>query len=580
MICWTLGITEHHNAVDNVLALINLVLLTGHVGRYGSGLNPLRGQNNVQGGGDMGALPNRLPGFQHVENDALRAKFDEAWGVTVPPKRGWHLSEMFDAMERGELQAIYVIGENPLQSEADQTRAKHLLETREFMVVQDIFLTATAELADVVLPAAAAWAESEGTVTNSERRVQRVRKALDPPGEARDDLWIIYELARRMGHDWGSPVGRGRLERGPVAVAGPRRDVATSGSRSSAGSSGRATTRTTPASCSSTAGSGRTRCPGNRVPFVRGRARPAGRPARRRLPDPADDRPPPRLVQHRRPDRRLHLAAPPRRVARHLAGGRRAPTGSPTASGSASSSRRGQVEVPIRIDESLRPGLTFMTLHFQDDVATNLLTIDATDPKSGTAEFKATAIRIEKLPATSEAAVRDRDDRPGPDQHRHDRRRATSPGPSGSTRRSAGSAARPRWTRSPGSGRPTPTSGIFGWNDLAEDAHLDGRDAAARSAGSRSRSTSRRARWSTRRSPRRVGGRRHGPEARHRPAVRLRRLLRRPRRASVGGLLQRGLPVRARRPDRHRLSRSGQAGDYDRPAQRPGAAARESRCRT
>ena len=196
MICWTLGITEHHNAVDNVLALISLALLTGHVGRYGSGLNPLRGQNNVQGGGDMGALPDRLPGFQHVENDALRARFDAAWGVTVPPKRGWHLSGMFDAMERGELQAVYVIGENPVQSEADQHRAKHLLGTRDFMVVQDIFLTATAELADVVLPAAAAWAESEGTVTNSERRVQRVRKALDPPGEARDDLAIIFELAR------------------------------------------------------------------------------------------------------------------------------------------------------------------------------------------------------------------------------------------------------------------------------------------------------------------------------------------------------------------------------------------------
>jgi formate dehydrogenase major subunit len=116
MICWTLGITEHHNAVDNVVALINLALLTGHVGRYGSGLNPLRGQNNVQGGGDMGALPDRLPGFQHVENDALRARFDEAWGVPVPPKRGWHLSDMFDAMERGELTAVYVIGENPVQS--------------------------------------------------------------------------------------------------------------------------------------------------------------------------------------------------------------------------------------------------------------------------------------------------------------------------------------------------------------------------------------------------------------------------------------------------------------------------------
>src|SRR6187402_236567 len=162
MICWTLGITEHHNAVDNVLALINLALLTGHVGKYGSGINPLRGQNNVQGGGDMGALPNRLPGFQHVENDRLRAKFDEAWGVAVPAHRGWTLSEMFDAMERDELSTIYVIGENPLQSEADQTRARHLLEGLEFLVVQDLFLTKTAEIADVVLPATAAWAEAEG----------------------------------------------------------------------------------------------------------------------------------------------------------------------------------------------------------------------------------------------------------------------------------------------------------------------------------------------------------------------------------------------------------------------------------
>ena len=126
MICWTLGITEHHNAVDNVLALINLSLLTGHVGKYGSGLNPLRGQNNVQGGGDMGALPDRLVGFQHVEQDEPRDRCDQLWGVRVPPKRGWHLSDMFQAMDRGELTALYVIGENPMQSEAD----RHLTERR------------------------------------------------------------------------------------------------------------------------------------------------------------------------------------------------------------------------------------------------------------------------------------------------------------------------------------------------------------------------------------------------------------------------------------------------------------------
>jgi len=395
MICWTLGITEHHNATDNVLALINLVLLTGHVGRYGSGVNPLRGQNNVQGGGDMGALPNRLPGFQHVENTALRSKFDEAWGVPVPPHRGWTLSEMFDAMERDELQAIYVIGENPVQSEADQKRAKHLLESRDFMVVQDIFLTATAELADVVLPASAAWAESEGTVTNSERRVQRVRKALDPPGEARDDLWIIYELARRMGHDWGSPAAEDvwnevrRLS--PVHAGMSYQRLEELG-----GLQWPCYDETHPGELFLHSRLWEDPVPGNRAPFFAVEHDPPV--------DKLDDDFPIRLTTGRRLDsyntgvqtggytsplrRGESLDISPEDAARlDLADGERVRV----------TSRRGQVETPIRIDESLRPGLTFMTLHFQDDVATNLLTIDAVDPKSGTAEFKATAIRIDKL---------------------------------------------------------------------------------------------------------------------------------------------------------------------------------------
>src|SRR5438552_10616712 len=208
MICWTLGITEHHTSVDNVLALINLALLTGHVGRYGSGLNPLRGQNNVQGGGDMGAIPNRLPGFQDILDPVARAKFERVWGVALPPRYGWNLSEMFEAMERRDLKALFVIGENPCQSEADRHRAEAVLRGLEFLVVQDIFLTATASLADVVLPATATWCEAEGTVTSSERRVQRVRKALDPPAGARDDIEIMAELARRLGTDWGSPTAQ------------------------------------------------------------------------------------------------------------------------------------------------------------------------------------------------------------------------------------------------------------------------------------------------------------------------------------------------------------------------------------
>ena len=399
MICWTLGITEHHNAVDNVLALIDLVLLTGHVGRYGSGVNPLRGQNNVQGGGDMGALPDRLPGFQHVENDTLRAKFDAYWGATVPPKRGWHLSGMFDAMERGDLTAVYCIGENPVHSEADQKRARHLLESLDFMVVQDIFLTATAELADVVLPASAAWAEAEGTVTNSERRVQRVRKALEPPGDARDDLEIILELARRMGYDWGTTtaedVWNEVRELSPVHAGMSYKRLEELG-----GLQWPCYDENHPGELFLHSRLWEDPVPGNRVPFVAVDHDPPV--------DKLDDDFPIRLTTGRRLDsyntgvqtggytsplrRGESLDISPEDAERlGLIDGERVCV----------ISRRGQVETPIRIDESLRPGLTFMTLHFQDEVATNVLTIDATDPKSGTAEFKATAIRIEKLPTAA-----------------------------------------------------------------------------------------------------------------------------------------------------------------------------------
>jgi formate dehydrogenase major subunit len=396
MICWTLGITEHHNAVDNVLALISLALLTGHVGRYGSGLNPLRGQNNVQGGGDMGALPDRLPGFQHVEQDALRARFNAAWGVTVPPKRGKHLSAMFEAMEQGELTALYVIGENPAQSEADQAKAVRLLSGLDHLVVQDIFLTRTAQLADVVLPAAAAWAETEGTVTNSERRVQRVRKALEPPGEARDDLAVIFDLAHRLGADWGQPSAEAvwdELRRLSPVHAG----MSYARLEAEGGLQWPCYDETHPGELFLHSRLWEDPVPGNLAPFV-----PVDH-------DPPVDRLdadfPIRLTTGRRLDsyntgvqsgryrsplrRGESLDLSPEDVAAHrLADGERVRV----------VSRRGSVETPVRTDPSLRAGLAFMTLHFQDEVATNILTIDATDPKSGTAEFKATAIRIEKLP--------------------------------------------------------------------------------------------------------------------------------------------------------------------------------------
>jgi len=396
MICWTLGITEHHNAVDNVLALINLSLLTGHVGKYGSGLNPLRGQNNVQGGGDMGALPDRLPGFQFLENDAPRKRCEMVWGCDpLPAKRGWHLSGMFEAMDHGELNALYVIGENPMQSEADQGLTRRRLTGLDFLVAQDIFLTATAEIADVVLPAAAAWAESEGTVTNSERRVQRVRKAMDPPGDARDDLWIVYELARRMGTDWGEASAErtwDEVRRVAPAFAG----MSYARLEQLGGIQWPCWDDDHPGELFLHSRLWEDPVPGLRAPFV---------PVDHEPPvDRLDDDFPIRLTTGRRLDsyntgvQSGGFASPMRRGETldvspedaerlGLADGERVRV----------VSRRGAVEAPLRLDPGLRPGLAFMTLHFQDDVATNVLTIDAVDPKSGTAEFKATAIRIERL---------------------------------------------------------------------------------------------------------------------------------------------------------------------------------------
>jgi formate dehydrogenase major subunit len=399
-ICWTLGITEHHNAADNVFALINLALLTGHVGRYGSGLVPLRGQNNVQGGGDMGAIPNKLTGFQDVAtNMQARARFEAAYGAPIPPKPGWHLSLMFEAMERGELTACYIIGENPLRSEADTGRARKLLSGLEHFVVQDMFLTGTAELASVVLPATATWCEAEGTVTSSERRVQRVRKALEPPPGARDDIEIICEIARRLGTDWGHPSAE--------EIWNELRTL----SPMHAGMSYRRLEEH---------GGIQWPCYDEQHPgelFLHARLWEED-PARRGTPAPftpvEQDPPvdelspefPIRLTTGRRLDsfntgvQSGHYATPIRRPETlNLSPEDASALGMAEGEVVRVSSRRGSLQAPVHVDEQLRAGLAFMTLHFPDQVATNVLTLDAWDPKSGTAEFKATAIRVDKLDA-------------------------------------------------------------------------------------------------------------------------------------------------------------------------------------
>ncbi len=402
-ILWTLGITEHHTAVDNVLSLCNLALLTGHVGRWGSGLVPLRGQNNVQGGGDMGAIPNRLPGFANVDDPTLRARFEASYGRALNPVPGLHLTLMFEAMERGDLRALYVVGENPADSEADVAHARSLLEGLDILVVQDILMTRTAEMADVVLPASVAWAESEGTVTSSERRVQRVRPAVTPPGQARHDIDILCDMAEAMGAELGprdpqaawdelrslSPWHRGmtweRLEAdGGLQWPCPDQDH-----------------------------------PGS--PFLHDWLWADDLNGH----DPA----PFSVVDHRGPTEELSDDYPlrlttGRSLDSYNTGVQSGQYDSPlrfaglelNAHDATSldiadgdrvrvSSPRGSVEMNARVASSLPPGLAFTTMHHPELIDVNLLTNPDWDPKSGTAEFKAAAVRVERVAASSQAAV-------------------------------------------------------------------------------------------------------------------------------------------------------------------------------
>src|SRR5690242_19372720 len=394
MICWTLGITEHHNAFDNVVALIDLVLLTGHVGRYGSGVNPLRGQNNVQGGGDMGAIPDRLPGFQHVENAELRAKFERAYDAKLDPKRGLHLSGMFEAMEHGELTTLYVLGENPIDSEADRHRAVKLMSSLEFLVVQDLFYTKTAELAHVILPGSAGWCETEGTVTSSERRVQRVRAAVPLPEGVRDDMEIIYELAKRFGRDWGKPKAE-TIWNELRSLSPMHAGMSYKRLEELDGIQWPCYDESHPGEMYLHSRLWREPLIGPRAPFSVVEFEPPV--------DALNDEYPIRLTTGRHLDS-YNTGEQSRRFPSPL---RRAATLDRSPEDGARfrvnegeqvrvSSRRGSVLAPVRFDPGLRPGLAFLAVHFHEQISTNDLTIDAVDPKSGTSEFKATAIRIEK----------------------------------------------------------------------------------------------------------------------------------------------------------------------------------------
>jgi formate dehydrogenase major subunit len=201
IIFWGMGISQSVHGTDNARCLIALALTTGQVGRPGTGLHPLRGQNNVQGASDAGLIPMFFPDYQSVENAEFRAKYEKLWGATLPPKRGLTVVEIMGAIHAGQIRGMYILGENPAMSDPDAHHAREALAKLEHLVVQDIFLTETAFHADVILPASA-WPEKDGTVTNTNRQVQMGRRALPLPGDARQDWWITQEIARGMGLNW------------------------------------------------------------------------------------------------------------------------------------------------------------------------------------------------------------------------------------------------------------------------------------------------------------------------------------------------------------------------------------------
>jgi formate dehydrogenase alpha subunit len=396
---WGMGITQHVNGIHNAHALLNLALVTGQLGFPGSGISPLRGQNNVQGCGDAGCIPTNLPGYQMYDPQTL-ARFEAAWGVRPPAHTGRVVTEMVEGCLTGQTRAMYVVGENPLLSEPDLHHAEKAFGQLEFLVVQDLFLHETAERADVFLPAAA-FAEKDGTFTNSERRVQRVRAALPPPGEARPDWWITAELARRVARRAGLDVGRQFDYPGPAAIFDEMAGLTPFlGGLSHARldrEGGIQWPCPTPEH------------PGTRFLYAESFPRGRGRfiPARQietaaELPD--VDYPfilnTGRLLYHwhggtltRRVQGLLELA-PRLEVAIHPADARRlgVDSGAPVRV----ESRRGQLSGYARVTEAVRQGAIFVPFVKLQDSAANFLTNSAFDPSSKIPEYKVCAVRVSR----------------------------------------------------------------------------------------------------------------------------------------------------------------------------------------
>ncbi len=390
-ILYAMGITQHTHGTDNVLATSNLALLTGNVGRTSSGVNPLRGQNNVQGACDLGALPNVYPGYQRVDDADVKAKFEAAWRARLSDVPGLALTEMFHAMSEGKIKAAYLVGENALLSEADSTHVVEGLRCLDFFVCQDIFLTETARLADVVLPAAT-FAEKDGTFTNTERRVQRVRQAVEPVGHSKPDWWITCQIARQMGargFDFSGPeeimeeiasvtpsyggISYARLDNGGLQWPCPAPDH-----------------------------------PGTPVLHTRQFARPNGKgrfvPLQYKPPAEIPDEQFPLVLTTDRSLFHYHTGTMTRRVkGLHMLQDRETLQIHPSdaarldlADGQRVRvlSRRGELTVEVRLTDICPPGTVSLTFHFAE-APTNVVTHAALDPVAKIPETKVCAVRLE-----------------------------------------------------------------------------------------------------------------------------------------------------------------------------------------
>jgi len=388
MIFYSMGITQHTHGVDNVRGIAALALLTGNVGREGTGVNPLRGQNNVQGGCDMGALPDLYSGYQQVADPAVREKFAAAWGGALPDSPGMPLTLAMNAAHQGRIRGMFIMGENPLISDPDQTHAREALKSLELLVVQDIFLTETAQLADVVLPAAC-YAEKDGTFTNTERRIQLLHKAVEPPGEAKADWEIICSLAAAAGYD-GMTYESTAAIMAEIAALTPIYSGVSHERLSPFGLQWPCSDRNHPGTAVLHQEKF-SRGPGRFIPIV---YRPSA--------EAPDDQYPLVLTTGRTyfhwhtgtMTRRTHLLdREERRAFVEINPVDAACYGIKESQQVVVSSRRGEVAVAAKISESVPPGVLFMPFHFAEGAA-NALTNNELDPESHIPEFKVSAVRI------------------------------------------------------------------------------------------------------------------------------------------------------------------------------------------